>query len=228
MHRLASCSLIAALSWCGVAVAVEPMATPAGGTTRTPIPAPGALQESADIERRVAGSVVSALAERFGGRAVEVRFDGVDVSALDGRRQSVSGRGGVRFAGGSAWIGFRFGSVYDTLLGQPGRPQVEIGVGGEGRSVPNDGLALRQLEDRMTAMLQDARAMPSVRLQLDRVETFETGQYYLSMDAEGLVDFGLDGSRGIRVRALNDRRDGQWLQLDYDLGAAAGEALVGR
>lgn len=203
------------------------MATPAGGAPRTPIPGAGALHQSADIERRVAGSVVSALAERFGGRAVEVRFDGVELSGLDGRRQSVSGRGGVRFAGESAWIGFRFSSLYDTLLGQPERPQVEIGVGGEGRPVPNDVVALRQLEDRMTATLRDAMAT-TARLQLDRVETFETGQHYLSMDAEGLADFGLDGSRAIRVRALYDRRDGQWLQLDYDLGAAAGEALVGR
>lgn len=203
------------------------MATPAGGALRAPIPAADALRETPDIERRVAGSVVSALAERFGGRGVEVRFDGVELSALDGRRQSVSGRGGVRFAGEAAWIGFRFSGLYDTLLGQPGRPQVEIGVGGEGRSVPNDGIALRQLEDRMTATLHDATAT-TVRLQLDRVETFETGQHYLSMDAQGLADFGLDGSRGIRVRALYDRRDGQWLQLDYDLGAAAGEAPVGR
>lgn len=227
MHRLAACSLIAALSWATAAVAVEPMTTPATGSVRAPIPAPGAVQESTDIERRVAGSVVGTLAERLGGRAVEVRFDGVELVALDQRRQSVSGRGGVRFAGESAWIGFRFSSVYDTLLGQPGRPQVEIGVGGEGRSVPNDGIALRQLEDRMAATLQEAMATP-VRLQLDRVETFETGQHYLGMDAAGLADFGLDGSRDIRVRALYDRRDGQWLQLDYDLGAAPGEALVGR
>lgn len=228
MHRLASCWLIAALSWSGVAIAVEPMTTPAPATSHRPIPAAGSpLPGEADIERRIAGSVVGALAERFGGRAVEVRFDGVELVALDERRQSVSGSGGVRFAGESAWIGFRFNSVYDTLLGQPGRPRVEIGVGGEGRSVPNDGAALRQLEDRMAATLQEAMAT-SVRLQLDRVETFETGQHYLCMDAAGLADFGRDGSRDIRVRALYDRRDGQWLQLDYDLGAAPGEALVGR
>lgn len=211
---------------CAAAVASEPLPTPVANAPSLPGVAalPGAVvMDRAEIEKAIAGSVVAALADRFGGQAVEAKFGAFDVRTVDGRQRSIRGEGGMRFAGEAGWIGFRFHSLYDTLLGQAGPPEVEIGVGGDARAVPNDGVALRQLEDRMAALLQQETGVADVRMQLDRVETLEMAQHYLVMQAQGLADFGRDGSSDLRVRAIYDRRSGAWLQLDHVLGAPAAD-----
>ncbi len=200
------------------AAANEPVATaPAVTTSIAPAPAPGAMDRTS-MERAIAGSVVAALAERFGGRAVEVKFGDLVAEPGDARQRQIRGEGGMRFAGETGWIGFRFVSRYDDFLGQAAWPELEVGVGGEGRAIPNDSLALRQLEDRVADTLQRELGIVSVRMQLDRVETTEMAGHYLGMEASGLADFGRDGSSDVRIHALYDRRDGQWLQLDYQLG----------
>lgn len=172
-------------------------------------------------EKLIAGAVVGALAERFGGRGVEVRFGPIEQRPIDERRQSIEGEGSLRFVGDPGWIGFRFRSVYDTFFDQPGPPVLDVGVGGDARPIPNDSLALRQLEDHVASTLQVETGLHDVRMQLDRVETVETGQHYLGIEARGLADFGRDGSRDLRISALYDRRSAQWLQLDYELAADA-------
>jgi hypothetical protein len=195
----------------------EPIATVPAVTRAIPA-APARPMDRTAMERAIAGSVVAALSERFGGRAVEAKFGDLLAEPVDASQRLIRGEGGVRFAGETGWIGFRFVSRYDDFLGQAGWPELEIGVGGEGRAIPNDGLALRQLEDRIADTLQRELGMASVRLQLDRVETTEMAGHYLGMEARGLADFGRDGSSDVRIHALYDRRDGQWLQLDYQLG----------
>jgi hypothetical protein len=200
------------------AAANEPIATaPAIARAIPAAPAPRAMDRTA-MERAIAGSVVAALSERFGGRAIEAKFDDLLAEPVDANQRLIRGEGGMRFAGETGWIGFRFASRYDDFLGQAGWPELEIGVGGEGRAIPNDSLAVRQLEDRIADTLQRELGMVSVRMQLDRVETTEMGVHYLGMEARGLADFGRDGSGDVRIHALYDRRDGQWLQLDYQLG----------
>lgn len=215
---------LAGVAWilmCAPALAIEPMPNVQPPDAATPRASSHAVpMDRTAIEGAVAGSVVATLAERFGGRAVEVRFGTFEVREMDGRQRSIRGEGGMRFAGDSGWIGFRFDSIHDTLLGQAGPPVVELGVGGDSRAVPNDGLALRQLEDRMTDILQRDTGIVGVRLQLDRVETLEMAQHYLVMQAQGLADFGREGSSDVRIRALYNRRDGEWLQLDHVLGTA--------
>lgn len=222
------------LAWCVLALA----GAPAMASEPLPVPSPAepamhasvAMDRQA-IERAVAGSVVAALAERFG-RAVEVRFGAIDVRAIDDGQRSIDGEGDMRFAGDPGWIGFRFRSVYDGLLGQAGPPDVEIGVGGDSRAVPNDSPALRQLEDRMADVLRTETGVVDIRMQLDRVETLEMGSHYLVMQAQGLADFGRDGNSDLHIHAIYDRRNGDWLQLDHTLGAAAynrhDAALTGR
>ena len=200
------------------ALSNEPIATaPAHTRALATAPALRAMDRAA-LEKAIAGTVVAALSERFGGRAIEARFDDLQAQPLDAQQQVIRGEGGMRFAGETGWIGFRFTSRFDEFLGQAGWPELEIGVGGDGRLIPNDSLALRQLEDRMADTLQRELGMTSVRMQLDRVDTVEMADHYLGMEARGLADFGRDGSSEVRVHALYDRRDGAWLQMDYQLG----------
>ena len=221
MRRALSCFALALASVAAMASEPLPVAAPPSWQARSVPSHVAVTMDRTAIEKAVAGAVVGALADRFGGRPVEAKFGALDVRELGDRQRSIRGEGDMRFAGEAGWIGFRFHSVYDTLLGQAGPPDVEIGVGGDGRRVPNDGTALRQLEDRVAAILQQETGIAGVRMQLDRVDTLEMGQHYLVMQAQGLADFGRDGSSALRVRAIYDRRDGTWLQLDHTLGAPA-------
>ena len=200
------------------ALSNEPIATaPAPTRALASVPAPRAM-DRATLEKAIAGTVVAALSERFGGRAVEAKFDDLQSQPLDSQQRLIRGEGGMRFAGETGWIGFRFTSRYDEFMGQAGWPELEVGVGGDGRLIPNDSLALGQLEDRMADTLQRELGMTSVRMQLDRVDTVEMAGHYLGMEARGLADFGRDGSSEVRIHALYDRRDGAWLQMEYQLG----------
>ncbi|HEY5851884.1 MAG TPA: hypothetical protein VIT62_14105 [Lysobacter sp.] len=183
-------------------------------------PAPSHGIGRPSMEKAVAGVVVGALAAQFDGRPVEARFDAIDDQPGEDGRRVMSGEGQMRFAGDVSWIGFSFRTAYDALLGQAGAPELVLGVGGDARPVPNDTIMIRQLDDHLVDTLRRERGMQSVRLQLDRIETVETGEHYLLIDAWGLADFGMDGSSKIRIAAFYDRRSGQWLQMRYDMDAA--------
>ena len=218
--------LIGLCAFCTPAFSNEPIATaPAPTRALASVPAPRAMDRAA-LEKAIAGTVVAALSERFGGRAIEARFDDLHAQALDAQQQVIRGEGGMRFAGETGWIGFRFTSRYDEFLGQAGWPELDVGVGGDGRLIPNDSLALGQLENRVADTLQRELGMTSVRMQLDRVDTVEMAGHYLGMEARGLADFGRDGSSEVRIHALYDRRDGAWLQMEYQLGPEASAQAV--
>ncbi len=232
MHAGWTWGLALLLAHSTAALAVEPGATAPAATRTLPRPSqdasPATQSRGSDrpsLEKSVAGVVVGALATQFDGRAVEARFGSIDDQPGDAGRRAISGEGQMRFVGDWAWIGFAFRTQYDVLLGQAATPELVLGVGGDARPVPNDTAVVQQLDDRLVQALRGDLAFASVRLQLDRIESVEAGQSYLLIDAWGLADFGRDGSSKIRIAAFYDRRDGQWLQLHYDLGSAPDTAL---
>lgn len=216
-----------------VAFAVEPGAT-APASRALPRPAldtasPAVQARASDrpaLEKAVAGVVVGALATQFDGRAVEARFGAIEDQPGDAGRRAISGEGQMRFAGDWAWIGFKFRTQYDVLLGQAAAPELVLGVGADVRPVPNDTATVQQLDDQLVQALREELAFASIRLQLDRIESVEAGQNYLLIDAWGLADFGRDGSSKIRIAAFYDRRSGEWLQVHYDLGAAPDDTAL--
>ncbi|MDI9240033.1 hypothetical protein QLQ15_14055 [Lysobacter sp. LF1] len=209
------------LSWVVLAVLLPTCACAGGpGARAAKSEAAATHDDRAATEKLIAGTVVGSLSERFQGRPVEARFGALRMLPIDARTSAIEGEGSLRFVGDPGWIGFHFRSIYDSLLGQPGPPEIDLGVGGDARPIPNDSLALRHLEDRAIETLQRELGVDDVRMQLDRVETVETGQHYLGIEARGLADFGRDGSQDIRIHALYDRRDAQWLRFDYDLPSA--------
>src|SRR5690606_32153890 len=83
-----------------VAPATPPPATAAGET----------------INGAVAGVLIAALSEQFGGRSVSIMLDEVSVQQASIRDSTVSGQGRARIGGDQDWIGFRFSTLYDTAF----------------------------------------------------------------------------------------------------------------
>jgi hypothetical protein len=223
--------LIAALGAFALAFALPASpSSPAVPSSTAPAPqqkAP-AIPETglaADARKRlddaVAAAVVAALGEELGGRQVEMRLDPVSVQPGSPRDRRVVGRGQMRIEDDADWVTFRFELLYDTLMETAGYPQLRLG-GGEGEHVqPNDSGQVRALEDRVHALMAEEFGNQQLRLQLDRILTLQTGSRLQRIEADGLVDFGLDGTAPLRVDALYDAREQRWLRVAYRLLPAA-------
>jgi hypothetical protein len=191
-----------------------------------PKPAPAIPQSSKDALAReretldgvVAASLVGALSEQLGDRPVKIRLKHVDVQVTSLRDRLVSGQGELQIDTAQDWIGFRFSTLYDAIFENAGYPEVSIGtVGPGGRTLPNDSKLVRELDDRVVGMLGKEFGYQQVRLQLDRIDTIEAGARYLRIDANGIADFGIDGTAPARVEALYDREQDAWLRVTYTL-----------
>lgn len=200
-----------------------------------PKPAPTDTKAQQDVLERetldgvIAASLVGALSEQLGDRPVKIKLKHVDVQASSLRDRLVSGQGEMQIDTAEDWIGFRFSLLYDAIFESAGYPELSIGtVGPGGRTLPNDSKLVRELDDRVVGMLGDEFGYQQVRLQLDRIDTIEAGARYLRIDANGIADFGLDGTAPTRVEALYDRKENVWLRVAYVLqpAPAAGDAPV--
>ena len=187
-----------------------------------PAAAPTAIGGNDTINGAVAGVLISTLTEQFGGRAVSLTLDSVNVQQASIRDCIVSGEGRARIDGDPDWIGFRFSTLYDTTFGSAADPDISLGgVTGDERNVPNDPALLRQLDERVAERMDGEFSGQPVRLQLDRIITVEAGSRYLRIDASGIADFGPEGTSPARIEALYDRRDGTWLRVNYELGSSS-------
>lgn len=184
------------------------------------------------IDGAVAGVLIATLTEQFNGRAVSLQLDKVEVKPSSIRDRLVTGEGRVRIGDDDEdLIGFRFSTLYDTLMGSAAYPDITLGGIARGeREIPNDTLLVRQLDDRVSERLGKEFSSQAVRLQLDRISTVEAGTRYLRINATGIADFGRDGTTPAQIEALYDRRDKAWLRVNYDLGPEVrdeGVALAG-
>lgn len=181
------------------------------------------------LQDAVASVVVVALTEEFDGKAVAVSIDSYEVEVVGARQRIVTGRGSVDVGGdASDELGFRYRTLYDVVSDSAGYPAITLlgtQEGGE-RSVPNDAGLIADLDRHVAAQLARELGDQQVWLQLDRIESFESGGRYVRIDAEGLVDFGLDGSAPARVDALYDRAESAWLRVRYDLGRTATDRVA--
>lgn len=201
-----------------VAQAVEAANTGSSHARAVTAPKPSKAADQA-LDDAVASVVVVALTEQFDGQSVSVEIDSHDVEVTGARERLVSGQGRLRLGTGDDWIAFGYRTLYDTLSGNASYPAITMGgAGGAERSVPNDATLIRQLDDRVAAALSKELGGKPVWLQLDSIETFESGERYVRIQAAGLADFGVDGSTPARLEALYDRKKDAWLRLDYQLG----------
>ena len=187
------------------------------------VPTPASSKDALVREREtldgvVAASLVGALSEQLGDRPVKIKLKHVDVQVTSLRDRLVSGQGELQIDTAQDWIGFRFSTLYDAILESAGYPELSIGtVGPGGRTLPNDSKLVRELDDRVVGMLGKEFGYQQVRLQLDRIDTIEAGTRYLRIDADGIADFGIDGTAPARVEALYDREQNAWLRVSYTL-----------
>jgi hypothetical protein len=197
-----------------------------------PVPVPAAAGPAAGgteaINGAVAGVLIAALTEQFGGRSVSIMLDKVNVLPASIRDRTVSGEGRARIEGDEDWIGFRFNTLYDTTFNSAAYPDITIGgvTGGE-RDVPNDTALVRELDDRVVERLGQEFSGQVVRLQLDRITTVEAGSRYLRINASGIADFGAEGTSPAQIEGLYDRRGKTWLRVNYELGPGAGMQELG-
>lgn len=188
-------------------------------------PAPVVADAASALQNAVASVVVVALTEQFDGKSISVSIDSQDVQVTGARERSVTGQGRVRVAGAGddQWIAFRFRTLYDVVADHAAYPTISIGsVGGAAeRSVPNDSTLIGQLDERVVAALSKELGGKRVWLQLDDIESYESGARFVRIDASGVADFGIDGTTPARVEALYDREKDAWLRVNYQLGATA-------
>lgn len=237
---LCLCAIAAAPAWASRNAAPAPpslqaASAPDAAGAAAPVAAP---TSTGSLEDAVASVVVVALTEQFDGKPIAVNIDSFDVQVSGARERLVSGRGRVEVTdadGGSAGsIAFSYRTLYDVVSANAGYPaiavhRVEAGRAGAGteRAVPNDAVLIGELDRRIAATLSAELGGRTVWLQLDRIESFETDQRYVRINAAGVADFGRDGRTPARVEALYDRGQQAWLRVNYELGVApAGGALL--
>lgn len=211
---------------------------PAASLAIKPTIRQGALEPDAGarasdpLQDAVASVVVVALTEQFDGKAIAVNIDDYHVQVSGARERTVSGRGTVSIGSDAAAseIAFDYRTLYDTVTGNAAYPAIAISkMGGSSeRLVPNDASLIGQLDERVSSVLSKELGGKQVWLQLDSIETFESGQRYVRINAEGIADFGIEGSAPARIEALFDNSQKIWLRLNYQLGSgsAAGAPLL--
>src|SRR3546814_13331265 len=93
----------------------------------------------------VAGVLIAALTEQFGGRSVSIMLDKVSAQQASIRDSAVSGEGRARIGGEDEWIGFRFSTLYDTAFNSAAYPEITLGgVTGDERNLPTAPMLFRQ------------------------------------------------------------------------------------
>lgn len=173
------------------------------------------------INGAVAGALIATLTEQFDGRTISLLLDKVDIQPSSIRDRLVSGEGKLTIGTDDDWIGFRFNTLYDIDLASAAYPEITLGgITHDERELPNDTDLVHQLDDRITERLAEEFSTQPVRLQLDHIRTVQAGKRYVRMTADGIADFGRDGTSPAQIEGLYDYQDNTWLRVNYALGPA--------
>jgi hypothetical protein len=175
------------------------------------------------IDAAVAAALIGAISSEFDERRVEVKLDRVEVAPAGLVQRDVRGTGRLMIGSDEDWIPFEFAALYDTELSSVDYPALTLG--GTGQAVAADAGLTRRLANEVDRRLGIEFAEQPVELRLDSVRLLPAGRHYLRLDANGIADFGAEGSTQAGVQALYDPRNGEWLRVSYDLGAAANRGI---
>lgn len=179
----------------------------------------------------VSAVVVVALTEQFNGKDVTVDFGDYTARVVGARERSVTGYGTAHIQGKGKddAVGFTYRTLYDVVTGMAGLPSISItGIGGGAeRMVPNDSGLVDEMQDSVSSAISRDLGGKQVWLQLDRIDSYESGDRYVRIDASGIADLGTDGRSSTRIEALYDLGKKSWLRVNYQLGDDSGSALQG-
>lgn len=175
------------------------------------------------IDAAVAAALIGAISSEFDERRVEVKLDRVEVAPAGLVQRDVRGTGRLMIGSDEGWIPFEFAALYDTDSSSVDYPALTLG--GTGQAVAADAGLTRRLANEVDRRLGIEFAEQPVELRLDSVRLVPAGRHYLRLDANGIADFGAEGSTQAGVQALYDPRNGEWLRVSYELGAAANRGI---
>lgn len=179
------------------------------------------------MDGAVAASMIGAISTQFGDRAVAVKLQQVAVLPTSVRDRMVSGLGRLQIGDDTSWIPFRFNVLYDTRTASATHPAISLGEASAAHEIALDSTMARELDHRVGAALVHEFAQQPVQLLIERVTTANEGRRYLRIEALGMADFGSEGRVPTQVQALYDRKTGEWVRLDYELGTTANWADPG-
>lgn len=221
-------SLLFGVSIAGALRAPAPGA-PAAGTLHvvaTNADAPRSIRDDAEPTASLqSAALADAIRQAFPGHAVDVALDVPTRAVVDpgSVQEEVHALARVRIDG-SAPMPVRAVALYDREARSILAPSLSF----EGAASPQP----------VDAPMRDALAAATARrlgaefagqafgFQLADVESARVGGRYLRVLARGTADFGAEGRAATTVEALYDPRNGEWLRLDYALGADPADAPV--
>lgn len=179
------------------------------------------------IDAALAAALIGSISSQFDEPAVQVKLDRVAVTADGLLQRQIDGSGRLLLGDDrqdSAWIPFRFAALYDTERASVGEPTLTLGDDPGERARPATARMRARLGAEVDRRLHEEFAQQPAQISLDAVRFFPAGSRYLRAQANGIVDFGHEGSIAADVHALYDTRNDRWLRVRYELGASANRA----
>lgn len=177
------------------------------------------------IDDATAAALIGAISSQFSERQVEVKLDKVDVAPVSIIQRDIRGTGRLLIGKDDVWIPFRFNALYDTEQASVGYPDLTLGSDDPGQLALADSALTKKLAVEVDRRLHQEFAQQPARIALETVHVIPAGNRYLRLQAIGTADFGRDGATGAGVQALYDLRTGEWLQVNYELGANSNRSL---
>jgi hypothetical protein len=160
-------------------------------------------------------ALAAAIEDQFPGHAVDVALEAPTVEDDGASQQQVLALARVRIDGSAPML-VRANALYDRASRSVAAPSLWFEGTGE-RAVSD--ATRRGLAAAAARRLDAEFAGQAVELALPDAEAVVVGGRYLRVVARGTADFGAEGRAAATVEALYDPRSGEWLRLDYALGA---------
>ena len=175
------------------------------------------------IDGAAAAAIIGAIARQFGDQSVEVKLDQIDVLQANLHERVLRGKGRLQIGGENEWLAFSFDAMYDTEQASVYYPR--LAIGSNDASMNADSALARSLTKRAQNALGEEFAQQSVDLSLDDISTRNAGKRYVQVRATGIAQFEGEGGAEALVTGVYDRKQAKWLQVDYELGSSASQAL---
>jgi hypothetical protein len=171
-----------------------------------------------------ADALAAAIGAQFPGHSVEVAIDTPLISDAGPAQQQVEALARVRIDGSAPML-VRATALYDREARSADAPSLWFEGTGEHAVSP---ATQRGLATAAARRLDAEFAGQPVTLAIDDARAVPVGGRYLRVVARGVADFGAEGRASTTIEALYDPRSGEWLRLDYALGAdpAANDAAL--
>jgi hypothetical protein len=168
-------------------------------------------------------ALAAAIEGQFPGHVVDVALDEPLLADAGPAQQEVQALAKVRIDG-SAPMPVRAVALYDREARSIDAPSLWFEATG---AKPAADEVRQALAAATTHRLDAEFAGQPFSLAIGDAEATRVGGRYLRVVARGTADFGAEGRAAATIEALYDPRNGEWLRLDYALGADPADAQAG-